>query len=229
MPKNSISLAAKSIAVLAKDVRCEFRSRYAINAILLFGVTTLTVVSFSIGQKSLEPAVNSALFWIIIFFAAMSGLAQVFVREEEAKTSTILKLTADPNAILLGKLVFNLLLLFLLDLIIAPMFLVMTDVTLHNIWLFVTVLFIGSVGLAGATTLIAAIISRAGVKSALFAVLSFPLLLPLLISTIAATTASFSPEANQFSDVGPELKILVSYAVVMVTASILLFEFVWEE
>lgn len=229
MPKNSISLAAKSIAVLAKDIRCEFRSRYALNAILLFGITTLTVVSFSIGQKSLAPSVNSALFWIIIFFSAMSGLAQVFVREEESKTSTILKLTADPNAVLLGKLAFNLLLLFLLDLIIAPMFIMMTDVTLHNPLLFVTILFIGSVGLAGATTLIAAIISRAGVKGALFAVLSFPILLPLLISTIAATSASFSPEANQFADVAAELKILVSFAVVMVTASILLFEFVWEE
>jgi heme exporter protein B len=224
----STGLTAKSLAVLRKDIRCEFRTRYAVNAILLFGITTLTVVSFSVGQRNLPPAVYAALFWIIIFFSAMSGLAHVFVREEEARTVTILRLTADTTPVYLGKLGYNILLLALLQLVIAPLFLVLTDAVLADWLLFVVVAILGSIGLAGATTLIAAIISKAGVRGALFAVLSFPILLPLLIGVISATTKAFS-QAGGLGQAASELQLLVSYSVVMIAASLLLFEFVWED
>jgi heme exporter protein B len=229
LPNKAIGLTAKSLAILNKDIRCEFRSRYAINAIVLFGVTTLVVVSFSVGQKNLDPEVYSALFWIIVFFSAMSGLAHVFVREEDAKTATVLKLTSDSTPVYLGKLGFNLALLALLQIVIAPLFMVLTDASVHNTALFVVILILGSIGLAGATTLIAAIISRASVKGALFAVLSFPILLPLLIGVINGTTRALSEAGGGFSAASSELQLLVSYAVVMITASLLLFDFVWQE
>ncbi len=227
-PKSSYGLAAKSLAVLRKDILSEYRTRYAINAILLFGVTTLTVVSFAVGQSGLPADVYAALFWIIIFFSAMSGLAQVFVKEEESKTAIILKLTADPTPVYWGKLIFNFLLLALLEVIVTPLYFVMTDAVLHNAALFIAVLVLGSIGLAGATTLIAAIISRASIKGALFAVLSFPILLPLLIGAIGGTKKALGSAAT-FAAAASELQLLISYAVVMITASVLLFEFVWEE
>ena len=228
MPSNSTGLADKSLAVLRKDILCEFRTRYAINAILLFGITTLTVVSFSVGQKNLPPEVYAALYWVIIFFSAMSGLAHVFVREEESKTSTILRLTADAIPVYLGKLGYNLLLLILLQIVIAPLFLTLTDAVLTDPALFIILLILGTVGLAGATTIIAAIISKASVKGALFAVLSFPILLPLLIGLISATTKAFSESGGGLGGASSELQLLVSYGVVMITASIMLFEYVWE-
>jgi len=228
LPSNSTGLADRSLAVLRKDVLCEFRTRYAINAILLFGITTLTVVSFSVGQKNLPPEVYAALYWVIIFFSAMSGLAHVFVREEESKTSTILKLTADATPVYLGKLGYNLLLLILLQIAIAPLFLTLTDAVLTDPALFIILLILGTVGLAGATTIIAAIISKASVKGALFAVLSFPILLPLLIGLISATTKAFSESGGGLGGASSELQLLVSYGVVMITASIMLFEYVWE-
>jgi len=228
LPSNSTGLADKSLAVLRKDILCEFRTRYAINAILLFGITTLTVVSFSVGQKNLPPEVYAALYWVIIFFSAMSGLAHVFVREEESKTSTILRLTADAIPVYLGKLGYNLLLLILLQIVIAPLFLTLTDAVLTDPALFIILLILGTVGLAGATTIIAAIISKASVKGALFAVLSFPILLPLLIGLISATTKAFSESGGGLGGASSELQLLVSYGVVMITASIMLFEYVWE-
>lgn len=229
LPKSSYGLAAKSLAVLRKDILSEYRTRYAINAILLFGVTTLTVVSFSVGQLGLPPDVYAALFWIIIFFSAMSGLAQVFVKEEESRTAIVLRLTSDPTAIYLGKLTFNFLLLVLLELIITPLFFIMTDARAGNVGLFLVILLVGSIGLAGASTLIAAIISKASIKGALFAVLSFPILLPLLIGAIGGTRKALGTGADPFSAASPELQLLISYAVVMITAGWLLFEFVWEE
>jgi heme exporter protein B len=228
LPKNGTGLTRKCFAVLRKDLLCEFRTRYAISAIILFGITTLTVVSFSVGQQNLSPEVYSAIFWVIIFFSAMSGLAHVFIREEETKTAMILRLTAGPTPVYLGKLGYNILLLTLLEVIIAPLFFVLTDAQLERPALFIVVLILGTIGLAGATTLIAAIISKAGVKGALFAVLSFPILLPLLIGLINATSKAFSTTEEYFSTASSELQLLVSYGVIMITASLLLFEYVWE-
>jgi len=227
-PKGNIGLAAKTLAVWRKDVRCEFRTRYAVNAIILFGITTLTVVSFAVGQMSLAPAAHASLLWIIIFFSGMSGLAQAFIREEEAKTSMALRLVADPTAVYLGKLLFNLALLFLLLVVIAPLFAVLTDVIVYHIGLLILLLLLGGIGLAAATTLVGAIISKSGVKGALFAVLSFPILLPLLIGAIEGTKVAFTPGGGM-AEASVQIQLLVGYTVVMVTASLMLFGFVWEE
>ena len=77
------------------------------------------------------------------------------------------------------------------------------------------------------TTLVAAIISKAAVKGALFAVLSFPiLLLPLMLLVIASDTVL---AAEPGGSIQAPVQGLVAYTVVMVTASVLLFRFVWKE
>ncbi len=217
----------KSFAVYVKDLRLELRTRNALNAILMFGVTTLTVVSFSLGQSSLSPKLWSALFWVIIFFSAMSGLAQSFIREEETGTSLALRLTADPDSVYIGKLAFNLTLLSALALIITPLFFIFTDAPTSNILNFILVLILGVLGLCSATTIVAAIIAKASVKGALFAVLSFPILITLLMILVGATEKLFDGKA--LGDILTELQFLVAYVVIMITASFLLFKFVWEE
>jgi len=227
LPSRSVGLIGKAFAVYSKDLRLELRTRYALNAILMFGITTLAVVSFSLGQSGLSPKLLSALFWVIMFFAAMSGLAQVFIREEESGTALALKLTADPDSIYIGKLLFNLTLLTTMTIIVTPLFFVFTDAPTANLLRFIVVLILGVMGLCGATTLVASIIAKASVKGALFSVLSFPILMPLLISLVSATEKVF--EGLAIGDVSAELQFLVAYAVVMVTASIMLFKFVWQE
>lgn len=227
MPSRSVGLIGKAFAVYSKDLRLELRTRYALNAILMFGITTLAVVSFSLGQSGLSAKLLSALFWVIMFFAAMSGLAQVFIREEESGTALALKLTADPDPIYIGKLLFNLTLLSTMTVIVTPLFFVFTDAPTENLMRFIVVLILGVIGLCAATTLVASIIAKASVKGALFSVLSFPILMPLLISLVSATQKVF--EGQAIGDVSAELQFLVAYSVVMVTASIMLFKFVWQE
>jgi heme exporter protein B len=227
LPKSSVGLVSKAFAVYAKDLRLELRSRYALNAILMFGVTTLVVVSFSLGQAGLPSKLLAALFWIIMFFSAMSGLAHVFIREEESGTALVLKLRAEPDAIYWGKLIFNFTLLAIMTVIIAPLFFIFTDAPTGNIGAFVVVLMLGVIGLCGATTIIAAIIAKVAVKGALFAVLSFPVLVVLLLLLVGASTKVF--DGRPLADIMTEIQGLVAYCVVMITASVLLFKFVWLE
>lgn len=223
---DSSGLASKAFAVFAKDLRLEWRTRYALNTILMFGVTTLAVVSFSLGQAGLPVKLLAALYWIVVFFSAMAALAQVFTREEEAGTALALRLSADPNAIYLGKLFFNLVLLSTMAIIITPLYFVFTDAPADNVLLFILVLGLGIVALCAATTLVAAIISRAAVRGALFAVLSFPILLLPLILLVSASDSVLLGQG--ITEILAPLQVLIAYIVVMLTASIMLFRFVWK-
>lgn len=227
MPTSSAGLLSRSFAVFAKDLRLELRSRYAVSTILMFGVTTLTMVSFSLGQAGLGPRLLSALFWIILFFSAMAGLAQVFIREEEAGTALALRLSADPTAVYLGKLVFNLALLIALTVVVTPLFFIMTDASAGAWGAFTAVLVLGVLCLCAATTLVAAIIAKAAVKGTLFAVMCFPILVVPLFVLVNATAKAL--DGQPWVELSWELQGLFAYAVAMITASLMLFRFVWQE
>ena len=225
MATGKSTLLHKSWYVFEKDLRLEFRTRYAINAIFLFALTTLIVVSFSIGPAGLPRQALSPMLWIIIFFAAMSGLSHIFVREEEQQTAETLKLVAPPTAIFLGKWLFNIVLLLGLELVIVPLYLVLMNLAVGNLASFSLIVALGSLGISSVATIIAAIISRASAKGALFAVLSFPITLPILVSAIHGTTLALG--GRPFAECLGDVQILFSFTVVIFTASLLLFDFIW--
>ena len=97
----------QAIAVCSKDMRSEIRTRYALNALVMFIIVVISVIKFSLGEGKLNNDILAGLLWIIIFFSNSSGLARVFVSEEERETSLFLKLVAKSSSVLLGKFIFN--------------------------------------------------------------------------------------------------------------------------
>lgn len=227
MPTDSVSWVTKVLTVTKKDIVTEFRTRYAVNAVVMFALVTLTVISITVGNINLDTDMAAALFWVVLFFASMSGLAQSFIKEEETGTSLVLKLSSEGLVVFFGKLIFNLLLLFLLAILVVPLFIVFLNQMPENWLLFLIGLVLGLIGLSGATTIIAAIVSMATVKGALFTVLSFPILMPLLIAVVEITKVSFA--GGTFGEASSAVQLLAAYDVVMVTISVMLFDFVWRQ
>ncbi len=64
---------------------------------------------------------------------------------------------------------------------------------------------LGNIGLAVASTIIAAIISKAGAKGTLYPVFSFPILLPLILTSVQLTL--LSNQGASFTDAKIELAI----------------------
>jgi heme exporter protein B len=210
-----------------KDFRSEIRTRYSINGLIMFIIVTISIIKFSLGEEKLSNELQAGLLWIIIFFSNSSGLSRVFVAEEDRGTSFVLKLTANSRAVLLGKLIFNSALSFIINFVVVFLFLVTMDMTVNSTGLFIAVVIIGNFGLTAVMTIIAALISKSNSKGTLYPVLSFPLLLPLLLTVINATWMSF--EGTSFGEVSAEFQILVSYTIVVLTASFLLFDLVWND
>lgn len=184
------SWLAEVAAVFAKDWKSEARTRYALNTLGLFAFTTVILVALGLGPIGVEAAgavVLPLLFWMVVLFAATAGLPRAFVHEEETHTATALRLAARPSAVFWGKLGFALSLTWALEALVAPLFLAMMQLEVGSPGLFVAGLAAAGFGLAAASTVIAAIIAQARGQGTLFAVLSFPILVPLLLLAVEVT------------------------------------------
>lgn len=217
----------QALQICKKDFRSELRTRYAVNALLMFVIVVISVIKFSIGEERLSDEMSAGMLWIIIFFATSSGLSRVFVSEEERGTSLFLKLVSGSSSVFLGKLLFNISLTFILNLFIIFLFIVITNLVINSFGLFIICVSLGNLGLSGVFTIIAALISRASSKGTLYPVLSFPLLLPLLLSSINSTFLCI--EGTSIEGISGDLQIIISYSVVLITASFLLFDLIWKD
>ncbi|MBS1551201.1 MAG: heme exporter protein CcmB [Bacteroidetes bacterium] len=216
-----------SLLIFKKDLKSELRTRYVINSLLMFVLVTISVIRFALGDEKTENELLTGLLWISIFFSTSNGLSRTFVKEEERETSIVLKLSSDSTAVLTGKILFNLVLSFALNILILILFILITDYSVKNVTGFLITVIIGNFGLVAASTIIAAIISKANSKGTLYPVLSFPVLLPLLITVINATKlASLGVGTEKLYG---EITILVSYTIVITVVSYMLFRFVWED
>jgi heme exporter protein B len=211
-------------AVLAKECRSEWRTRYGLNAALLFAVTTLVAVSFAVGRLPDRPDLLAALLWVVLLFAALASLAHTFVREVDAHTMTFLRLVASPTAIALGKLLFNLLFLAVILTVIVPLYLLLMGGPAPDWGPFGLLLILGSVALAAATTLIGALIAQTRGRGALFAGVSIPILLPIFAAAVSGTRGQW-----EGASVGGEIRLLAAYSAAMIAAGLLLYDHLWED
>jgi heme exporter protein B len=211
-------------AVLAKECRSEWRTRYGLNASLLFAITTLVVVSFAVGRLPDRTDLLSALLWVVLLFASLAALAHTFVREVDGHTMTFLRLVASPTAIARGKLLFNLLFLVLLEIVIVPVYLLLMGGPAPAWGPFLALLGLGSLALSAATTLIGALIAQTRGRGALFAGVSIPVLLPIFAAAVSGTRGQWEGVA-----VDGELRLLLAYAVAMLALGLLLYDHLWED
>lgn len=202
------------------------RTRYALNTLGLFAFTTLVVVSVVLGPMGAAPEIGGAvlpvILWLILLFAVTAGLPRLFVAEEETHTATALRLSATPSALFVGKLLYGLAVVFALEAVVAPLFFGMVQLSVASPGLLAVALAGGGYGLSVGSTLVAAMVAQARGKSALFAVLLLPLMVPGLLFAVQLTRAAVAGQPP-----GPELSLLLLYDASLSVAGLMLFPAVW--
>lgn len=230
METGKSNLADRVFLIFLKEIKSEWRSKVSINSIILFSVVTLILISYSIGPYKIDESsrsdIFSALLMLSLFFSSSIGLSRVFVKEEEQKTAITLKVATDPLSVFLGKLLFNFLLILCISAIITPLFCVLMEFYIKNLCYFMLIMILSMLGLSIVSTFISAIVSRASMKGALFPILTFPVLMPLILESTKALSLSASGQPFFFLQ---SFIILVSYSGISFFSAILLFERVWKE
>lgn len=222
------SVLSRALAVAAKDLRSEFRTRYALNAVGMFVVIVATVLAFATANERLAPGTVGGVIWAGTFFMASTALGRAFITEEERGTLILLRLVSAPMPVYIGKVIASVL-ESLVGSGLLLLFLVLLLPDLHSadpaLLALTSLLVAAAFGVA--LTLVSALIARAGAKGALMPVLGFPLLMPnaLLGIDLLRRAVVGATIGAAWSD----LTLLAIYTVALAVVGAVLFEFVWKE
>jgi heme exporter protein B len=212
-------------SLLQKEILLEWKQKYAFNGILLYVVATVFICYLSFRQV-IDPPTWNALFWIILLFASVNAVAKSFLQETRGR-QLYLYTIASPQAIILSKIIYNILLMLLISVINLFFYSLFLGNLVNDFPMFVLGLLLGSAGFASVLTMVSAIASKAGSNSTLMAILSFPILIPLLITIIR-----FSKNAMDGLDASVNYQfmiMLLGLNVLVIALSFLLFAYLWRE
>lgn len=214
-----------AVIIFRKEIAVELRTKYALNTMIAFTGSALLLVLFSLRADQMEPGPRSGLIWIILLFAALSGMSRSFVQERERKTDRLLRLHARGTEVFMGKLLYNSCFLML---VLLPAFFVyirIMGMTIVEPLFFGAAILFGSTGLAAVTTITSAMVAQANRKGSLFSILSIPLLTPLLLILMNVTKTALVHGLQNGS--WNDFTALLSYSGVTITMGWLLFEMMW--
>ncbi|MFI5149595.1 MAG: heme exporter protein CcmB [Bacteroidia bacterium] len=212
--------------LLRKEVLLESRQKHAANSLVLYLVSTVFVCKLCFRSVP-EPGAWNALFWIIMLFASINAAGKSFVQDSRSRFIYLYSV-ASPQAIILAKVVYNMFLMILLTSIgFLVYILLLGNNPVQNMPLFAGNALLGSIGFSAILTTMSAIASRTNNSFTLMAVLSFPLILPLLMTLIRV-----SRNAIEGLDITVSYKYLLVLAginVICTVLSYLLFPYLWKD
>ena len=216
-------------AALSKDVLIQWRTRAQIVAIFLFGATSLLLFSFAIGPNASALRQHAAGFlWLALMLSSTLTLAESFQSEMEQRAFEGLLLLPTPAAALYyGKAVANWLQLTLLGIALVPVMVVLYDAGTMQVLGVIGVVAVGAAGLSAPGTLYAAMTSQARAKQTLLPLLLFPLLVPVLLAAVKATSLLIL--GDPMGQLGSWVALLLIFDLVHWTLGGLLFERVVED
>jgi heme exporter protein B len=214
------------IQLIRKDFLLEIRQKYALNAILLYVVSTVFVVQLSFG-RIIDESAWIALFWIILLFAAFNAVSKSFIQEHTARRLYYFVL-ASPISIILSKIIYNSFLMVFLGFLSLALYVLFLGMPQFNPLLLYPSFILGCIGLASALTMVSAIASSAGNNAALMAVLGFPIVIPLLLLVINAFKLSLQELIAPMQIVKSITSLLLIDAVVVILA-VILFPYLWRK
>lgn len=177
-------------AALRKDLLLQWRSRAQIFAVLFFGAAALLLFSFAIGPDTEALRQHSAGFlWLGLLLSSTLALAESFQSEMEHRAlEGLLLLPAPTPALYYGKAIANWLQLSLLGIGLVPVMVVLYDAGTLRLGTLAGIIFLGSAGLSAPGTLYAAMTSQARARQTLLPLLLFPLVVPVLLAAVKATS-----------------------------------------
>ena len=218
--------------LLRKEILLEWRSKYAFNGILLYVVSTVFVcyMAFHLNagfeQAKGYSLVWNILFWIIILFASVNAIAKSFLQESRGRLLYYYSI-AGPQAIILSKIIYNALLMLVLSTLALIIYSVFfknptNDVSYH----FLSVL-LGAISFSTVFTMISAIASKANNNGTLMAILSFPVIIPVILLLVRMSKRAIDGLDRTLSY--PDMGVLFAINVIVIAASLILFPFLWRD
>ena len=215
-------------AVVWKDLSAELRSRELLSAMLVFALLVILIFNFALDlDVEARFSVTSGVLWVTFAFAGTLGLNRsMAIEKDRGCLDGLLLAPVDRSAIYFGKAIGNLIFMFIVEIIVLPVYSALYNVNLFNPGLLLITL-LGSIGYVAVGTLLSTMAVQARTRDILLPILLFPVILPVLLGSVKAS--GFFLEGREMSDIWPWINLLITYDVIFIAIAFMVFDYVVEE
>lgn len=213
--------------LLKKEFTLEWRQRNSLYSLLLYigGTVFICYLSFALKTNKLGPITWNALFWIIFLFVAISAMTKSFALEKKERNFYYYYITS-PEAIILSKIIYNIILMVVLAGLTVGGFTMVMQIEILDPEIFLLNLLLGAMGFASTLTLVSGIAAKAEHQGTLMAVLSLPIVIPMLLVLIKVSNHAIDGLSRGLIE--GELITLGALNVIVVAVSYILFPYLWK-
>ncbi len=220
-------------AILRKDIVMELRTKEMITSMGIYALLTMVVYQIALSQAgtAFDPrTIAAGLLWLAFVFTSMLGLNRSLVHEKDQGCLEALLLSpVDRPVIFFAKAIGNMIFLLIVQVLTIPVFaflFLQGSEYGGQLWMIPVALLGGAVGIAGVGTLLATMSVNTKGKDFVLAVLFIPLMYPLLLACVSATTAAVLGGDGHVQQFWSGMGLIAAYDAIMVLAAYALYEFV---
>jgi heme exporter protein B len=222
--------AGIAFAIARKDAVAELRGRHATVSTLFFAAVVLLLFGFALGPDSERLAAAApGLLWLAVVFAGMLAVSRLHLLEtDDGALEQLALYPISRRAIYLGKALAGLAVMLVLGLLVLGAVGILFAVDIGAAWLpLVVTVLLGAVGIAAVGTFYAGVTVRLRAREVMLPLLMLPVLAPLLLGAVKATTAALA--GDPFGELGAWLQLLVAFDVIMVVAGAATYGYLLED
>src|SRR5215510_10178718 len=218
------------LALLAKDLKTEWRTREIFTSMFVFVVLVVVIFNFAIGADTeLIRQVASGVVWVALLFATVLGLQRAGqIESEEDSLQGVLLALRDRSALFVAKMIAQMLYLLVVVICIIP---------LCGIWFRIDfmaclgelgiVFALGILGLSIVGTLFAMITLQIRAREVMLPMLFLPVSVPLTIAAVYATAQLIA--GKSLGDIADYLTLMVIFNIVFFTLTLIVFDYIVED
>lgn len=216
---------SQALDIVKLSFKLEWRKKQSFLSVLIYVLTT-SYLCFLVYNETINPEAWNTLFWVVFLFAAIQAAFRSFQNEADRRFLLYYGMV-KPQALILGKTIYNFIYLLIIGLFSTAIFLLLLGNIITDILPFTILLIVGAAGFSGILTFTSGIAAKAGNNPALPAILSIPLLYPQILTlsrTSIRAITGFSWTIN-----APYLIVIGLLALVSALLSYVLFTYLWRD
>jgi heme exporter protein B len=222
--------ARRVSAVVWKDFTSERRTKANFNAVVFMAVLTLLMFGFALGPDTdALRNVAGGVIWLTILFSGVLSFNRSYEQElEGGAMDALLLYPGQRRSIFIGKLIANLAFVLLVEAVLLPLATILYDLSFSGqLVRVIGVVLLGTIGFVTLGTFYAAMASRVRAREVLLPLLLFPMLIPVLVGSVEATTSLMGGDVMGDSKVW--VRLLIVFDILFLAVSVWSFDWVLED
>lgn len=227
-------------AIFLKDVLIELRSRQVLPTMIIQGMLIVWVLRMADEAVSSASVIGPVALWIALIFSGLLAQERSFATEhDQGCIEGLLMAPVDEGTIYLAKLLVNIVMLSVYELILTPTVMIAFKINVAGQFgRLVLVLLLGNIGISSVGTLFSAVVQLTRTRGAMLSILVLAVLAPMMIPAVLAMLIVFGTVPAELVGTGAlafvgtfnsAIAYMAVFDAVFVTACWLLFGFVIKE